>query len=190
MTGWELPTDLTVGGQSWAIHGDFRDVLDVIGWLDGAEGENLLPEERWYVALALFYRDFPQMPEACRPEAAQKLAEFLAGGRTDSGPAGPRLLDWQQDAPMIVAGVNRAAGCEVRALPFLHWWSFLAWFSAIGEGPLATVVAIRDKLRRGKKLEAWEMSYYRAHRAEIDLRPARNEAEQAEHDRLLALLAK
>lgn len=190
MTGWELPTALTVGGQSWAIHGDFRDVLDVIGWLDGAEGENLLPEERWYVALALFYRDFPQMPEECRPEAAQKLAEFIAGGRTDSGPAGPRLLDWQQDAPMIVAGVNRAAGCEVRALPFLHWWSFLAWFSAIGEGPLATVVAIRDKLRRGKKLEAWEMSYYRAHRAEIDLRPARSEAEQAEHDRLLALLAK
>lgn len=190
MTGWDLPTALTVGGQSWAIHGDFRDVLDVIGWLDGAEGENLLPEERWYVALALFYRDFPQMSEECRPEAAQKLAEFIAGGRTDSGPAGPRLLDWQQDAPMIVAGVNRAAGCEVRALPFLHWWSFLAWFSAIGEGPLATVVAIRDKLRRGKKLEAWEMSYYRAHRAEIDLRPARSEAEQAEHDRLLALLAK
>lgn len=190
MTGWDLPTALTVGGQSWAIHGDFRDVLDVIGWLDGAEGENLLPEERWYVALALFYRDFPQMPQDCCPEAAQKLAEFIAGGRTDSGPAGPRLLDWQQDAPMIVAGVNRAAGCEVRALPFLHWWSFLAWFSAIGEGPLATVVAIRDKLRRGKKLEAWEMSYYRAHRAEIDLRPARSEAEQAEHDRLLALLAK
>ena len=190
MTGWDLPTALTVGGKPWAIHADFRDVLDVIGWLDGAEGENLLPEERWYVAMALFYRDFPRLPEDCRPEAAQKLAEFIAGGRTEPGPAGPRLLDWQQDAPMIVAGVNRAAGCEVRALPFLHWWSFLAWFSAIGEGPLATVVAIRDKLRRGKNLEAWEMSYYRAHRAEIDLRPARSEAEQAEHDRLLALLAK
>lgn len=190
MTGWDLPTALMVGGKPWVIHADFRDVLDVIGWLDGAEGETLLPEERWYVAMALFYRDFPRLPEDCRPEAAQKLAEFIAGGRTEPGPAGPRLLDWQQDAPMIVAGVNRAAGCEVRALPFLHWWSFLAWFSAIGEGPLATVVAIRDKLRRGKKLEAWEMSYYRAHRAEIDLRPARTEAEQAEHDRLLALLAK
>ena len=52
------------------------------------------------------------------------------------------------------------------------------------------MVAIRDKLRRGKKLEPWELSYYRAHRAEIDLRPARSEAEQAEHDRLLARLAK
>ncbi len=190
MTGWDLPQALTVGGRSWAIHGDFRDVLDVIGWLDGAQGETLLPRERWYVAMALFYRDFPRMEATLYPEAARRLAEFIAGGRADTATPGPRLLDWQRDAPMIVAGVNRAAGCEVRALPFLHWWSFLAWFSAIGEGPLATVVAIRDKLRRGKKLEPWELSYYRAHRAEIDLRPARSEAEQAEHDRLLARLAK
>lgn len=188
MTGWDLPRSVRVGEQDWAVHADFRDVLDVIGWLDGAQGETLLPEERWYVALALFYRDFPQMPETCRPEAAQKLAEFIAGGRAESGPAGPRLLDWQRDAPLIAAGVNRAAGCEVRALPFVHWWSFLGWFSAIGEGPLATVVAIRDKLRRGKKLEPWELSYYRAHRDQVDLRPARSAAEQAEHDRLLALV--
>ena len=190
MTGWDLPAALPVGEQSWAIHGDFRDVLEVIGWLDGDQGETLLPEERWYVAMTLFYRDFPRMPPALYPEAARRLAEFIAGGRPDMAPPGPRLLDWQRDAPMIVAGVNRAAGCEVRSLPFLHWWSFLAWFSAIGEGPLATVVSIRDKLRRGKKLEAWELSYYRAHRSEIDLRPARSQAEQAEHDRLLAMLTK
>ena len=160
MNGWNLPRSVQVDGRDWAVNADFRDVLDVIGWLDGAEGEDLLPEERWYVALALFSREFDAMPE------------------------------WQQDAPLIAAGVNRAAGCEVRALPFVHWWSFLGWFSAIGEGPLATVVAIRDKLRRGKKLEAWELSYYRAHRDQVDLRPARSAAEQAEHDRLLALLGK
>lgn len=190
MNGWNLPRSVQVDGRDWAVNADFRDVLDVIGWLDGAEGEDLLPEERWYVALALFYREFDAMPESSRPEAAKKLAEFIAGGRAETAKPGPRLLDWRQDAPLIAAGVNRAAGCEVRALPFVHWWSFLGWFSAIGEGPLATVVAIRDKLRRGKKLEAWELSYYRAHRDQVDLRPARSAAEQAEHDRLLALLGK
>lgn len=190
MNGWDLPEALTVCGRTYRVHADFRDVLDVIGWLEGAEGEELLPEERWYIAMALFYEEFPSMPEGCHPEAARALADFLAGGRAESTEPGPRLLDWQKDAPMIVAGVNRAAGCEVRALPFLHWWSFLAWFSAIGDGPLATVVAIRDKLRRGKKLEAWELSYYRTHRREVDLRPARTREEQDEHDRLLALLPK
>lgn len=35
---------------------------------------------------------------------------------------------------------------------------------------LATVVAIRDKLRRGKRLENWELDYYRTHRAVVELR--------------------
>lgn len=41
------------------------------------------------------------------------------------------------------------------------------------------MVAIRDKLRRGRRLESWELEYYRAHRAEVDLRPALT-AEEAE----------
>ena len=54
--------------------------------------------------------------------------------------------------------------------------------------PFATVVALRDKLRRGKKLEPWEREFYRGHRAEVDLhRPASPEAD-AEKQRLLALL--
>lgn len=79
-------------------------------------------------------------------------------------------MDWQQDAPLIAAGISKAAGQDVRTLPYLHWWSFLAWFDAIGEGSFATVVAIRDKLRRGKRLENWELDYYRTHRAVVELR--------------------
>ena len=97
-------------------------------------------------------------------------------------------MDWQQDAALIAAGVARAAGQDLRALPHLHWWSFLGWFDSIADGPFATVVALRDKLRRGKKLEPWERDYYRAHRAEVDLhRPASPEVD-AEKQRLLALL--
>jgi len=60
-----------------------------------------------------------------------------------------------------VADVNRVAGCEIRRLDFLHWWTFLAWFHSIGEGQLSTLVRIRRKLRQGKKLDEEEAAFYR-----------------------------
>ena len=40
---------------------------------------------------------------------------------------------------------------------------------AIGEGSFATVVAMPvSKLRRGKRLENWELDYYRTHRAVVE----------------------
>ena len=190
MSPWTLPTALPVAGQERAVQTDFRDVLNILSWLDEPDS-NLRPDERWYVALALFYRDFAALPPTAYPEAAAALAAFLAGpGGDAASPArpGPRLIDWQKDAALIAAGVNRAAGCEVRALPYLHWWSFLGWFAAMGPGALGTVVAIRDKLHRGKRLEGWELDYYRAHRDQIDLRPAPTADEQAERARLLQRL--
>ena len=128
------------------------------------------------------------MPQQDWPAATDFLADFLAAGRpAPTGPA-PRLMDWQQDAPLIAAGIRQAAGQDVRALPYLHWWSFLSAFDAIGDGTFATVVGLRDKLRRGKKLEPWELEFYRAHRAAVDLRPAPDPAAEAEKQRLLAKL--
>lgn len=187
MNRWALPRGLTVGGRTWAVHTDFRDVLRVLAWLDD-RSRATREEERWYVALALFYRDFEAMPPDLYAEAAARMAEFLAGGRETDRAPGPRLIDWDKDAALIAAEVNRVAGCEVRALPYLHWWSFLGWFWAIGDGALATVVSIRDKLRRGKRLEGWELAYYRAHRADIDLRAPLTDAERAERQRLLELV--
>lgn len=189
MTGWDLPQSLVVAGQNYPCHTDYRDILNLLPWLEldaGPGGPNR--EEGWYVALALFYPDFGAMPPETWPAAAAAMADFLAGGTAEGGKPGPRLIDWQRDADWIVAGVNRAAGCEVRALPYLHWWSFLGWFAAIGEGPLATAVAIRDKLRRGRKLESWELDYYRAHRDRIDLRAPLSAEERAARDELLAKL--
>ncbi len=186
---WTLPTAGEWEGRRYAIHSDYRDVLTVIAWLTGAQGGELLPEERWYTAMYLFYRDFAAMPRRDWQAASDFLAMFLAGGRPQPEQPGPKLLDWQQDAALIAAGVNRVAGRDVRTLPYLHWWSFLACFDAIGEGTLATVVSIRDKLRRGRRLEGWELEFYRAHRAEVDLRPALTGEEAAARAELQALLA-
>ena len=87
-----------------------------------------------------------------------------------------------------VADVNKVAGTEIRAIPFLHWWTFMAYFNAIGEGQLSTLVSIRDKLRRGKKLEKWEQEYYRKNKERVDLRKRYSAEELAEQQRLKMLL--
>nr|DAO12765.1 MAG TPA: hypothetical protein [Caudoviricetes sp.] len=110
---------------------------------------------------------------------------FINGGR-DEAPARPqpKVIDWEQDGSLIVADVNRVAGCEVRSLQFCHWWTFLAWFQGIGEGQLSTVVSIREKRRRGKKLEAWEREFYQEHREMVDFKKRYTDEEREEQERL------
>lgn len=184
MSPWELPVSAEIGGVTYPIHGDYREVLEVIRALEDPE----LPEfYRWQVALALFYEG--KIPRKHQRQAMEYLAIFLNGGQAQTEKKDPpRLLDWDQDASVIVADVNKVAGCEIRSLPFLHWWSFLAYFHGIGEGQLCTVVSIRDKLRRGTPLEKWEKAFYRENREQVDLKKRYSPEERAEQARLNELL--
>lgn len=174
MTGWELPRELEVDGVPHPINADFRDILDIIPRLTG-EVVGL------YVALALFYDDFEAIPEKSHTEAVKAMFWFINGGEyaTEARPS-PKTIDWEQDRAMIVADVNKVAGCEIRALAFCHWWTFLSWFNGIGEGQLSTVVSIREKLRRGKKLTDWEREFYRKNRDRVEFKRQYSEEEEAE----------
>ena len=185
MQGWTLPTTVTVGGKPYAVHTDYRDILDIIDHLQNTDDNE---QERWYIAMALFYENWRDIPAQNRQEAAERMAEFIACGKTQGKPGAKREIDWQQDAELIVGGVNKVAGGEVRALPYLHWWTFIAYFMNIGSGPLATVVGIRHKLAKGQKLEKWEQQFYRENKEIVDLRPQLTKEEEAEKQRLLALL--
>ena len=177
MTGWELPVHWQTGGHSYGLHCDFRDVLEILGYLNDRE----LPDfVKWEVALELFYRE--PIPAEKRQEARAFLSLFLNGGREDAHNGEPGLIDWELDAGLIVADLNRVAGQEIRSLPFVHWWTFLSWFHAIGEGQLATVVTIRNKLRRGSKLEQWEREYYTRNRALVDRKKPYTPEEKARQD--------
>ena len=91
----------------------------------------------------------------------------------------PRLVDWEQDYSLIIAPVNRAIGAEIRAMEYVHWWTFLAAYQEIGDSTFAQVVRIRDRLRRGKMDKAdWE--WYRRNRQLVDFRRKYTEAENAE----------
>ena len=74
-------------------------------------------------------------------------------------------------------------------MPYLHWWTFLSWFHSIGEGGLSTLVTIRDKLNRGKKLEPWEQEYFRRNKDQVKLQKKYTPEELADRQRLEKLLS-
>jgi hypothetical protein len=186
MSGWELPCSVTVGGRAYAVCSDYRDVLEVIAGLNDAG----IPEQmRYRVALELFYEDgYSSIAPEERLEAAEQMMWFINCGETetDTTPR-PKLIDWEQDQLLIVADINKTAGMEIRALPYLHWWTFLSYFSAIGEGRLSAVVAIREKLRTGKKLDELERKFYRENPSMIVLK---NRYTQSEEELLSEWLGK
>ena len=84
----------------------------------------------------------------------------------------PKQMDWEQDFPMIIAPINRVAGRDVRALPYMHWWTFIGYYMEIGDCTFSTILDIRRKLRKHKKLEKWEREYYDENRELIDFKSA------------------
>lgn len=183
MDPWKLPETAVIGGTEYELHVDFRDVIQIMQILTDPDHSEYV---RWLAAIALFYEG--EIPAEHEREAMEYLASFISYGEKDNEKPGPRLLDWEQDALAIVADVNKVAGYEIRSVPNLHWWTFLSFFQAIGEGQLTTLVSIRDKLRRGKKLEKWEQDFYRENRSRVDLKKRYSAEDLAEQERLKKLL--
>ena len=46
MQGWTLPTTVTVGGKPYAVHTDYRDILDIIDHLQNTDDRVQLCRER------------------------------------------------------------------------------------------------------------------------------------------------
>lgn len=182
ITGFELPKEAEIGGKKYSLHTDFRVILQIFSYLEDPD----LPEFiRWQVALHLFYGE--SLPDAYFQEGADFFARFVSCGQEDSA-NGPKLLDWEKDAQLIIADVNKVAGREIRELPEVHWWTFLSWFHGIGEGQLSTVVSIRQKRAEGKKLSDWEADFCRRNKALVDLPIKLSREEKEEKERLMGLL--
>lgn len=168
MTGWGLPASAVIGGREYPINADYRDILEVIACLQTADDD---PLTGWYVALSLFYEGLEDMPRGDYAQAIAEMVRFIdLGEEPEDQTPRAKTIDWEQDRTVIAAEVNKVAGVEVRALPFLHWWTFMGYFGAIGEGQLSMIVSIREKLRKGKKLESWERDYYQQNRSRIDFK--------------------
>ena len=164
-----LPKSLEVCGTEYKIRSDFREILDILEILNDTE---LKEQERGFFTLLFFYPDFENIPAEHYQKAMEQCFWFINGGKheQEGDKKPPRLMDWEQDFPYIIAPVNRVIGHEIRADDYLHWWTFLSAYMEIGECTFAQIVHIRDAQSRGKKLDDSDREWYRRNRELVDLK--------------------
>lgn len=160
-----LPSSVTVDGAVYPIRTDFRAVLDV---LTAMNDPDLNAQAKAAVMLIIMFPGWRSIPPEHIGGAIEAAAAFIDCGQRGDGKPHPRLIDWDKDAPLIIPAVNSIAHTEVRALPYLHWWTFYGYFTMIGDGLFASVINIRRKRAAHKKLEKWEAEFYRDNKAVID----------------------
>ena len=167
---WDLPYSVTIGDESYSIRNrcDYRVVLGAIKALTDEDYE---PRDRIYNALIVFYEDISKCTDAMA--AYDAMAKIIRGGDDREEPESdnkPQLMDWEYDFKYIAPPVSRVLGYDVRDPErSTHWYSFLGAYMEIGECTLATIISIRSKRAKGKKLEKWEEEFYKNHRKDIIL---------------------
>lgn len=173
---YSLPATLPIGGRDFAINSDFHTALDIFRLMNEPD---ISPYEMMEIALAMFYPDYDSIPPGMHEEAYMAMAEFLGCGIQDDGAKEhPRLIDWDKDANLIIAAVNRTAHIDVRTVEDLHWWTFFSYFMEIRESTLSDYINIRYKLAKHKKLEKYEQEFYRANKDAISLSGASETARE------------
>lgn len=183
---FDLPERLEIGGEEWEIRTDFRDILNI---LTAFEDRELKDNEKQYICLFILFKDFETMPPAMYEEALRAALEFIDHGANDGErKSAPRTMDWTQDAPILFPAINRIAGYETRSAKYIHWWTFVGYFMEINEGVASTVLSLRGKKARGKKLEKWEREFWQQNKEICVLRERETSEDKAEKERLKAIL--
>ena len=159
---YNIPTSITVSDKEYRIrnNGDFRVILDCFQALSDIE---LTAQERLLAALIIFYEDFDTIENISSDDTEQLVLSMFKffNCNSESSNTGPnkKLIDWEQDEQLICSAINKVCNKEIRLEPYVHWWTFLGYFAAIGDAPISTIMQIRDKIISGKKLERHEREY-------------------------------
>ena len=159
---FDLPNVVTIGSRKYPVRTDYRVILEIFVMLNDPDLDD---GDKTEALLRMFYIERPADIE----KAIQAFADFVEP-RKRSSSKGPGLVDWEADFDLIAAAVNHVLGTECRALPYLHWRSFVGAYMEISPDSLfARVISMRDKLRTGRKIEKWEWNWYRKNRELVDL---------------------
>ena len=169
---FELSDFVAVSGTTYRIRSDFRVILEIFVMLQDPELDD---GDRAEALMRMFYVDRPEDVKA----AIEAFASFV-DPRPRSDRKRPGLVDWEADFDLIAAAVNHVLGTECRALPHLHWRTFLGAYMEISpESLFSRVISVREKVRTGKKLEKWEREWYRKNKDLVDLPMKYSESEKA-----------
>ena len=177
-----LPETLEIDGKEYAIRTDYRVVLVIFQALNDPD---LTEEEKAMVMLYSLYKDIPENAQ----EALNKAVWFMDGGQTYRSNE-KRVMDWEQDEQIVFSAINKVAGFETRAKEYIHWWTFLGFFNEIEEGLFSTVIHIRQKRNRGKKLDKTEEEFYKRNRELVNLKKRLSKKEQESLDEVNKLLGR
>lgn len=176
MSAYNLPKSLFIGDKKYAIESDFRAIIDI---LIAISDPDLNDMEKQEVMFRIFYPEYQEIPSELKAEACEKAVQFIDYNLPPGKPK-PKTMDWEQDAQIIIPAVNRVAGKEVRALEYMHWWTFLGYFMEISEGIASLVWSIRQKKAKGKKLEKWEREFARDNADLVNLKTKYSQEQQKE----------
>lgn len=164
---WNLPISTTIDGETYHITNDcdYRVVLDVIETLNDMDLDD---DVRVIVALLQFYAELTRDNVTKCPHLEQLVNEMYkiisAGTEEKTNVNRPALMDWGHDMPILAPSISRVLGYSVRdASKYTHWLDFVGAYQEIGESVFSTVISIRDKRAKGKKLEKWELDFFREH---------------------------
>ena len=183
----QLPQTLKVCNKDYAIRSDFRDILKIIA---AYNDKDLSDQEKVFVCMSRIYKDLDRMPKDKDTYAAAfKAATEFMECRLSSDKPSPKVVNWEKDEQLIFPAINKVAGMEVRAVPYLHWWTFLGYFQAIDREDLwGVVLTIRQKKAMGKKLEKHEKDFLAANRELCSMEY--KEERQSPEDQLRAIYEK
>ena len=167
---YALPTSLQVYEKQYEIRSDYRAVLDIILAIND---EDLTDNEKMTVALEIFYPDHEEIPfEHCQ-EALRQCFWFINGGKHEdpNQTKSARLVDWEKDFRYIVSPVNRVLGFEIRAVEYLHWWTFIGAYMEIGgDCTFAQIIRIRNAKASGRALDKQDQEWYAKNRDLVDIK--------------------
>lgn len=188
-TKYRLKKHVYIGDKPYEIRCDFSVILEIIEALNDPDLDD---RDKMYVCLDLFYPDFENIPQEHYEEAISECFKYINCGSDNSQKKGPKLIDWEQDFPLIISPVNRVLGYEARGVPYdietntggVPWETFIAAFNEIGDCLFAQVVGIRNKKAKGN-MDKQDREFYRKNRELVDIKQKYTAEDNAFFDKLL-----
>lgn len=185
----QLPRALEINGAEYEINTDYRNILQIFAAFND---EDLTPQEKVYICMRRLFADLSKLPREDFEEGYTEALRFIECndyGKKDK--PSPKVVNWEKDEQLIFPAINKVAGTEVRAVPYMHWWTFLGYFQAIDREDIwGFILTIRQKKAQHKPLAKHEKEFYNANRAlcDVDTPQERPTAEDALADIFQSLL--
>lgn len=168
MSEYDLPVAVEIDGQQFKIREncDYRIILRCINALNDGD---LTDDQKIQCAIIIFYEDYNLITNP--QKAAEEMFRIIGYNEPqEAGTQKPPLMDWNKDFQQLAPPISRIIGYDIRTPgKYTHWWTLVGGYMEIGECTFATIVSIRSKKQKGKKLEKWEQEYYRDNRQKVEL---------------------